>query len=149
TDFSGDSHRYTYDTSGPATTRNALLSVQHPNGATDNFVYDPQGRLAATNRNGNADQRTYTYGRAGEVSAADANGGTSRYFFDARGLIAKVEDALGNATHYVYDSSFNLVQVIDASGQATIANYDQQGNLIQTTGPNGEITKFNYAGPFD
>jgi RHS repeat-associated protein len=149
TDFSGDSHQYTYDTSGPAATRNALLSVKHPNGATDEFLYDLQGRLAETNRNGNADRLTYTYGPAGAVSTTDANGGAAHYFFDIWGLIVKLQNALGDATHYVYDRSFNMVQMIDASGRVTTSRYDRNDNLIQRTGPDGAVTDYKYAGPFN
>ena len=94
-------------------------------------------------------QVTYGYGPAGEVSATDANGGTTQYFFDARGLLVKVTDPLGNATHYAYDSNFNLTQVIDAAGQVTSYSYDQNGNLIKTTGPDGQTVAYTYAGPFN
>src|SRR5262249_47268289 len=120
----GDDDQYSYVTSGAPATLHALASIQHLDVATDNFVYDAAGRLVGTNRNGNADQITYSYGPAGKVSATDVNNATTQYFFDARGLLVKVTDPLGNTTHYTYDSSYNLTQVIDAAGQLTTYKYD-------------------------
>jgi RHS repeat-associated protein len=150
TSFDGDDDQYTYDTSAAPATEHALLSIYHSNDqATDNFIYDATGRLAQTDRNGNSDQTSYLYGPDGAVAVTDAVGGTSQYFFDARGLIAMRVDPLGNATHYIYDGNFNLAEVIDAAGQVTTNAYDPNGNLIKTIGTDGQVVTFNYAGPFN
>ncbi len=149
TDDTGDSHHFTYETSGSPQTLNTLLSVEHPSGAVDNFVYDSQGRLAQSNRNGNDDILTFTYGPAGDVSMTDSDGGTSRFSYDDVGLLAKYENALGDTTHYTYDSSDNLVQSIDAAGAPTFYQYDSNGNLIQTTSPTGAVVSYSYGGPFN
>jgi RHS repeat-associated protein len=126
-----------------------LLSVHHPSGATDHFVYDTQGRLIATDRNGNADQVTWAYGPSGEVSATNHSGAMIKYFFDAQGLLAKVIDSLGNVTHYIYDSTFNLTKVIDPAGQISSNTYDENRNLIKSTGPDGRTIAYTYSGPFN
>src|SRR5262249_25334198 len=134
--------------SGAPAALHALVSIQHLDIATDNFVYDAHGRLAETDRNGNAEQVTYGYGPAGKVSATDANNASTQSFFDARGFLVKVMDPLGNTTHYTYDSNFNLTQMIDAAGQVTAYSYDQNGNLIKTTGPDGQTVAYSHTGPF-
>ena len=96
-----------------------------------------------------AEQVTYAYGPAGEVSATAADGGTTRYFFDNRGEIAEGEDPLGNFTHYVYDSNYNLTEVIDPAGQATRFAYDPNGHLMQTTDPDGHTVQYTHSGPFN
>ncbi len=118
-------------------------------------MYDPVGRLAetyvanATIPGVRAEQVTYAYGPAGEVSATAADGGTTRYFFDNRGEIAEGEDPLGNFTHYVYDSNYNLTEVIDPAGQATRYAYDPNGHLMQTTDPDGHTVQYTHSGPFN
>ena len=118
-------------------------------------MYDPVGRLAetyvanATIPGVRAEQVTYAYGPAGEVSATAADGGTTRYFFDNRGEIAEGEDPLGNFTHYVYDSNYNLTEVIDPAGQATRFAYDPNGHLMQTTDPDGHTVQYTHSGPFN
>ena len=149
TDGSGDSHHFTYQTTGSPATLGALLSVEHPSGAIDNFIYDAQGRLAETNRNGNDDTETYAYGPGGDVSVTNADGGTSHFSYNERGLLAKYEDALGSTTHSIYDSSENLTESIDDAGQATFYQYDSDGNLTRTTGPGGAVVAYSYAGPVD
>jgi YD repeat-containing protein len=145
-----DDDQYTYDTGSNPATQHALLSIYHlTNNATDHFVYNAQGQLIETDRNANADQVTYVNGPAGEISATDANGATTQYFFDSRGLLVKTVDPLGNATHYIFDSNFNLTQVIDAVGQVVTYSYDQNGNVIKTVGPDGETVTYTYSGPFN
>src|SRR5262249_47574463 len=73
-----DDDQYAYDTGANPATRHALVSIHHLNdNTTDHFGYNTQGRLLSTDRNGNADQVTYAYGPAGEVSTTDANGATN------------------------------------------------------------------------
>ena len=154
TDFTGRTTSYTYDTSGAPATRNALLSAQNPDRTIDNFRYDAQGHLSetfltnATMPGVDMTPVTYASGPFGDVSATDANGGTTQYSFDARGLLVKFQDPLGNVTHLLYDTNFNLVQVIDAAGQVTTNSYDQNRNLIRTTSPDGSVVAYTYSGPF-
>ena len=78
----------------------------------------------------------------GEVTATDATGDTTTYFFDDRGLIVKVIDAAGHATSTShYDANFNLTQTTDSAGQITPTRYDTNGNLISTTDPLGHTTQ--------
>jgi RHS repeat-associated protein len=148
-DFDGLTATYTYDTGSNLATDNALLSATSPAGTHQYFTYDTQGRLADTRRDDGAQDVTYSYGPAGEVSATDADGGTTTYSFDANGLVAKVEDALQHVVLYSHDASFNLVQVIDPTGGLYKFAHDSSGNLIGTTDPLGHTETFGYAGPFN
>jgi RHS repeat-associated protein len=155
TDFAGRTTTYTYDTSGPPATRNALLAVQHPDGTVEHFTYDSEGRLTqqyvdnGTSGSPTSSLVTYAYGPDGEVDAADADQGTTKYFADARGLFVKIEDPLGNVIHATYDDRFNKTQTIDPAGRSTNFAYDQNGNLVRITGAIGDITSATYSGPLD
>jgi RHS repeat-associated protein len=146
--FDGDDDTYTYDTTGGPATRNALVSVHHDDGPTDYFLYDAQGRLTQTNRNGNTDVLSFTFG-AGKVTATDATGAAASSFFDATGLVVKQTDPLGNATHFAFDENDRLVKVIDAAGQVTSKSYDANGNIISNTDPNGATVTYTFAGPLN
>src|SRR5262249_42029201 len=145
-----DDDQYFYDTGSNPATEHALVAIYHfNNNATDHFVYNAQGQLIETDRNGNSGQVTFTNGPAGQVSSTGANGATTQYFFDALGFLVKVTDALCNSTHYFYDSNFNLTQVIDPAGQISRYSCDQNRNLISTTGPDRETVSYTYSGPFN
>jgi len=146
--FDGLTTTYAYETGSNPATRNALLLVTNPDGTHEFFAYDPEGRLTDQHLDDGADDVTYSYGPAGAVTATDASGGTTTYFFDAAGLVAKVADPLGRDTLYTYDSDFNLAQMTDSAGQYYTYTYDSNGNLTQETDPLGQTTSFGYAGPF-
>ncbi len=142
--FNGQTTSYTYNTGANTATAHALLSVTNPDGSLDEFDYDSSGQLADTMSNGGADLVTFAYNQ-GEVSATDLLGGTTSYWFDADGLLARVEDALGNSTYYTYDSNFNLTQITDAAGQVYTDSYDSSGNLVSSSNPLGQTVNYTYS----
>ncbi len=149
TDLEGLTTTYTYDTGANPATANALLSVTSPSGTHQYFTYDTEGRLADIYDDGEAQKVTYTYGPTGDVSATDADGGTTTYSFDVNGLVAKVEDPLQHVTLYSYDTNFNLVQVTDPAGNFYKFSYDSMGDLISQTDPLEHTEGFGYTGPFN
>jgi RHS repeat-associated protein len=148
-DFDGRITRYTYSAGAGAATEHALLSVEFPDGTHQFFSYDERGRLAAISRDGGAEQITFSYDMAGTVSATDAAGGTTKYFFDHRGLVVKIVDPVGRSAHLSFDNHFNLVQMTDPVGQMYQYEYDARDNLISSTDPLGHTTLFAYGGPFN
>jgi YD repeat-containing protein len=94
----GETTRYGYSTGAGAAREHALLSVENPDGSHRLFTYDARGRLETAATDGNAERVTFGYGSPGAVSATDAAGHASRYFFDHRGLPVGYEDALGHRT---------------------------------------------------
>jgi RHS repeat-associated protein len=148
TTFDNRTTTYSYDLGTNPASANALLSVAHPDDTHEFFVYDLQGRLKETHRDGGAEQITYTYGPGGAVTATDAAGGKTTDFYDDMGMIAEVEDALHRVTHFAFDMDLNLTQVTDAAGQSYHYAYDGKDNLVRATDPLGHSVSFGYAGPF-
>jgi len=147
--FDGLMTRYTYDQSADPQKMHALLSIQNHNNTHQFFSYDALGRLNDIHKDGNAEQITFTYGPAGKVAATDAAMNTTQYFFDFRGLLAKVVDPLQNATELAYDNGFNLTQLVDPAGQQYRYQYDSRGNLIHSTDPLGDTVGYVYAANYD
>ena len=139
--------RYTYGTG--AGTVHALLSIEDPVGTHQHFEYDPQGRLARIFRDGGTESITFGYNTAGLITATDAAGGMTKYFFNHDGLLAKLEDPLGRPTYFTFDVDFNLVRITDATGAAQVLAYDDRGNLVQSTDSLGRSTQFVYGGPIN
>jgi RHS repeat-associated protein len=135
---------YTYTTGTNPQSANALLSVTNPNASQQNFGYDAKGRLSQTSLNNGSQAIKYGYGTGGTVTATDADGGTTTYYFDNRGLIRKLVDPLGATTLYSYDATGNLTRMTNPAGQIYSYVHDSQGNLIQSTDPLGNITNFTY-----
>jgi RHS repeat-associated protein len=149
TTFDQRTTTYDYDVSGNPATANALLSVTHPEDTHEYFMYDAQGRLSDTYRDGGAEDVTYTYGPAGAVSATDADKAVTNYSFNEMGMIAKLEDPLHHVTHFSYDMGMNLTGETDPAGQSYSYLYDAKGDLIRETDPLGHSVGFGYAGPFN
>ena len=147
-DYDGQITTYTYNNQS-VTTRHALASITYPGGTHRYFTYDSEGRLAGTYPDSGAEMITFGYGSAGTVSATDATGGTSTFFFDKSGLLLKTEDALGNVVRLSYDYWNNLTAVTDPAGRSYTYRYDGKGNLISSTDPLGDTTRFSYIGPFN
>lgn len=139
--YDGRSANYTYNLSaGPA--QHALTRVDNSCCNHRYFDFDPQGRLAGTHLEGNAEAVSFTYGTAGKVTVTDALGGASRFYFDHRGLLVKSEDPLGHAVHLDFDDNYNLVRLTDPAGRSYDYAYDGWGNLIRSRDPLGNTTRF-------
>jgi RHS repeat-associated protein len=145
----GQTTRYTYSTGAGAAREHALLSVEYPDGTHEFFAYDPRGRLGSAALDGDAERFTFSYDSAGRVTATDALGGATGYFFDHQGRLAAVEDPLGRRTILGYDSEFNLTRVTDPLGQNYLYQYDGRGNLVRSTDPLGQVTAFTYTAAFN
>jgi RHS repeat-associated protein len=140
--------RYDYDRGSDPRKKHALLMIEHPGNTHEFFGYDAQGRLNDAHRDNNAQQVTFSYS-LGTVAATDAANHITQYFFDSRGLIAKVLDPLLNPLYFAYDNAFNLTQVTDALGQVYRYRYDANGNLVQSSDALGSLTGFTYGGSFN
>jgi len=99
---------YTYESGGVLAQRHALTSMTR-NGTTRHFTFDTRGRIASTYLGGSEALFTLGYDNTGGVTVTDALG-TTRLFFDQRGLLSKVTDALGNVTSAQYNNNLRLTE---------------------------------------
>ena len=108
----------------------------------------PRAGWSGMSRDGGAEAVTFSFDNAGLVTATDADGNTSKFYLDHRGLLAKVENPQGSTVRLNYDDQFNLTAITDPAGRSHAYAYDANGNLIDATDPLGGRTRFAYAGPF-
>jgi RHS repeat-associated protein len=142
--FNGQTTSYTYDNVSNPITAHALMSVAYPAGTHGYFSYDGQGRLSAVYADSGAEKTSFTY-TVGQVNVTNVLNATTEYFYDAVGLLAKVQDPLGNNTEYTYDQNSNLVQTTDPLGQTYSNTYDTQGNVDSTNNPLGQTVRYTYS----
>jgi len=152
--FDGRTIGYAYSIGQGAATEHALTQITHPGAAAGTFThqyftYDAQGRLSSTYLDGNAERVDLTYDSAGKVTATNAAGDSSQFYFDNRGLLVKTVDGLGNAVAMAYDNAYNLTSITDPSGLSSIYSYDAKGNLVRSTDALGSVTRFTYSGTYN
>ncbi len=78
------------------------------------------------------------------TTITDAEGGTTRYRYNAQGLVETVTDANGHATNYTYNTNGQILTETDALGRVQVQTYDGQGNLVTRTDREGNTTSFSY-----
>ncbi|MCA9049875.1 MAG: right-handed parallel beta-helix repeat-containing protein, partial [Planctomycetaceae bacterium] len=135
--FDGQVTTYAYDVSGTPQTMHALTSVTFPDGVVQTLEYDARGRLDAVYLGNHLNEVQYTYGDEGQVTAVTADGASTKYFLDDRGLQRKMEDGLGRSAEFIYDDGFHLIQLVDASGRQHEYTYDSRGNIVGLTEASG------------
>jgi len=140
---------YQYLAPGTVQREHALSEIAYPGGTHRYLTYDAAGRLESIARDDDQQRVTFAYDKAGRVTATDAAGGTTRFYFDHYGRLAKTEDPLGRAVGYAHDSQHNLTSLTGPEGHTYDYNYDQRGNLIKMTDPQREETEFAYANPYN
>ena len=120
---------YTYDP-----IFNKPTTVTDPRGIVATMVYDAStGNLMSTVRDAGP----------GRFNA------TSRFTYNAVGLVLTATDPLGSVTQYGYDGFGNQTSIVRDAGngrlnQLTSLNYSLQGDVLSVTDPNGKVTTSTY-----
>ena len=99
-----------------------------PVGVTNYAIYDSQNRA---------------------VQTIDADGNSTRTFYNALGKVDYTIDKFGNTNSFLYDARGNVIQTIYPNGTLTRTVYDDDGKPILTTDPNqitGTYTMYDALG---
>jgi RHS repeat-associated protein len=168
TDREGRTAEYSYDTAPGSPAVRALRSVKLPDGTTQFFDYDAQGRLASQYGDGESAKTDFQYGPAGEVRLVAPWGNTTVYSYDAFGRLARVRNAVGSTRTYTYTDQGahydarawlawarrgwidvdhhqgRLAEIIDAFGARTSYRYDAEGNLATVVDAAGNVVQWGY-----
>ena len=117
------------------------------NGDTIAYAYDSLNRLVTkTLPGGNA--VSYTYTPTGQVETVTDVRGPTRYTFDLRDRLTKVEHPEGWVVEYGYDEAGNRTSVSTRwpgeVPRVTSYTHDGAGRIVTVTGPGGELTTFGY-----
>ncbi len=139
-----------------------LKDVNYPNGAEEQYTYDPMGRVASVENdagNGSGGQGavisklTYAYDKASNTtSITDQNGAQAAYTYDALNRLtaesapaglAGVSGAPAVSRSYGYDNAGNRTSLTTAAG-TTAYNYNAAGELTTSTDPSNTTTTYGY-----
>ncbi len=144
--YDGQTNRYAYNQLAGAS-QHALTEIAYADGTRRTLAYDSLGRLVETRLNGSAERMAFGYANTGMVTATNAFGNTTRFYFDRQGMLARTEDAFGRRVNLAFDNNYNLTQATDPTGRASEFHYDANGNLTQSVDAQNHSTRFAYAGP--
>jgi RHS repeat-associated protein len=140
---------YTYVSGQGAASENAIASITLPNGTSQFFTYDAQGRLTHQNLDGGADPLDYGYDISGAFTVTDGAGAVTHYFPNDLGDIARVIDPLGHATSNSYDASDRVASVVDPAGNRFTITHDGNENPTSITDPVGSQIKLGFTSTFN
>jgi len=139
---------YQYLPASGSPSGHVLSEIVYPGGNHRYFTYDAAGRLGSIARDGDKEHFAFAYDTAGRVTATDAKGASTRFYFDQLGRLARTEDPLGRLVDFEFDINHNLTALIDPDGYTYDYGYDGKGNLTTMTDPQRAATKFTYTSPY-
>ncbi len=133
TDTNGNSLAFTLD------------GIEHSSGIGVDFERDSLGRITAITDPSGQTQH-YAYSANGDLmSHTDALAHVTRFFYNTRHGLLRIEDPLGNsAIRSEYDERGRLIALIDAAGNRTEHDYDDEARLKTTTFPDGSTRVVAY-----
>ncbi|MHB9065961.1 MAG: RHS repeat-associated core domain-containing protein [Pirellulaceae bacterium] len=137
---------YTYKTAGSVSQQHALTSVMQA-GVTRYFSYDARGRLDMAYVASGEQLVDFGYDSAGGVTVSDALGTTS-FYFDFRGLLAKVTDPLGNVTTTEYGDDLRPRRIVAPTGESQSFTWSCCGDPTSVTDELGNTVSFRHNNPF-
>ncbi len=148
TDARGHTTRSVYDARGN------LVSFTDRRGATWTYGYDANGnRIRQTDPIDGysaalygSDITTWSYNAFSDLAVfTDALGHTTRYTYDARGNLTRLDLPDGAQVTTTYDSYGDPLSVTDARGNTAVNSYDPvTGDLLSVTDAEGNTTRFGY-----
>jgi RHS repeat-associated protein len=133
----GANFDYAYDAAG------RMLRWQDLGGTWFAHRYDDNGRrVEGAGAEGRWSDRFVHHPEAGETVHHDAEGGTTRYRHDARGLAYATVDPHGHTWTTEWDDARNKVAEVDPLGHRTEYVHDDWGRVTAVTGPDGAVTAY-------
>ena len=104
-----------------------VRKIDHADGHTQEFTYDPAGRLIKSK-----DPKvvsTFVYDTLGrQVSGTYPHNGTKTYEYDGTGRMSKMTDARGMFVNFQYDAVGRVVKRIMSAGREITFEYDSAAN---------------------
>ena len=136
------SEAFRYNTEG------RLIAVDHPDGKSILYTYDPANNLATVqDENHTSANTTYKYDPVNRLirvtqTLSTATSGTiaTQYAYDLHGNLTSVTDPNGNVTTYTFDDFGRMRRQVSPVTGTTTYTYDPASNLVSTTDANNATT---------
>lgn len=141
---------YAYQTAGTLAELHGLLSITHPDSATQEFGFDQYGRLTSTSHNGGQEAVVFAYDAAGNITVTDANGIQMVIGPGLDGQAGRMETpGSGGVVRASYDGAGQILQIVGPEGQLSRLGYDEAGNVTEIIDPRRTTTSFTYETAYD
>jgi RHS repeat-associated protein len=135
-----DSVQITYDAAGN------VVQATHSDGSTVAYTYDDDNRLTgssgvslaydAAGRMVSSNGLAIARDAAGRISGVTYPPGKVTYFYDARGLLAKISDWAGGSVSFTFDDAHQLVSLSRSNGVVTQYTYNKDGRVLSISDTN-------------
>ncbi len=119
----GHAERFDYDRA------NKITTYTDHDGVTTVYKYDDDQQITEE-RYADGSTVTTTYNAAGNVTSKTVNGSTTKFIYDEKDNLIKVQYADGSAENFTYDSNNNCTKAVDRDGIITEFRYDAKGNCL-------------------
>ncbi|MBO7485926.1 MAG: RHS repeat-associated core domain-containing protein [Spirochaetaceae bacterium] len=117
----GFAERFDYNRTGRITTY-----TDH-DGVTTVYKYDDNQQITEQNFADGTVIKT-TYNAAGNVLTQTVNGSETKYVYDGKDNLLKIQYADGSSENFTYDNNNNCIKAVDRDGITTEFRYDTKGN---------------------
>ena len=119
----GHAERFDYDRA------NKITTYTDHDGVTTVYKYDDEQQITEERYADGSTVKT-TYNAAGNVLTRTVNGSTTKFIYDEKDNLIKVQYADGSAENFTYDSNNNCIKTVDRDGITTEFRYDAKGNCL-------------------
>jgi RHS repeat-associated protein len=139
TDPDGKQVSLDYDPAGRAT------GIEDSNGNRIEQTLDTEGRLTQRSLSDARGQLlatvSYLYDAQGRLAASETPRGQTHYRYDETGQLSEVEDPQGHTTEMDYNGLGQLLALTEPGNRVTRLHYDEQGQPIGLTDPRENTTQ--------
>ena len=109
------------------------------------IVYDTKGRVIQTHTDSGHYSDRFDYHEANRCTYYhDAEGGSSRFYYNEDFLVVRKVDALGHEWLTEWDEHTNKVSTTDPLGRTSTYRYSDYGDLLVQIDPDGSRHTFDY-----
>ena len=119
----GHAERFDYDRA------NRITTYTDHDGVTTVYKYDDEQQITEERYADGSTVKT-TYNAAGNPTSKTVNGSTTKFIYDEKDNLIKVQYADGSAENFTYDSNNNCIKAVDRDKITTEFRYDAKGNCI-------------------
>ncbi|MGK8933014.1 RHS repeat-associated core domain-containing protein [Pluralibacter gergoviae] len=138
-DERGESWRFAWNDDEQLTQRT------DPLGNTTTFTYDEAGnRVGETDAEGNTRATQWLAHRALPTAITEADGTSTRFWYDEHHGLTRIVDALGQTTRLTRDEFGQVTEETDAAGNSRMQEYNDAGQLIREVDCSGRVTRYRY-----
>ncbi len=125
---------------------NELLTKRiDPLGNATTFVYDDTGnRIQEIDPLGHIRTTQWLVQRALPTVVTEADGSTTRFWYDEHHGLVRMVDALGQTTRWVRDDDGQVTEEIDAAGNRRHQEYNDAGQITRDVDCSGQATRYRY-----